>query len=65
MLLQPTQSDCEHSHSITGDYKMIKRLLPEYQGGQSQPGFMLDVCKACLQELRERPYSPSRRIRGH
>jgi hypothetical protein len=39
---------------------MIKRLLPEYMGGHAQPGYMLDVCKMCLQELQERPYNPVR-----
>ena len=63
--LQAKEDDCDHRHSITGDYQMVKRLLPEYRGGQPQPGYMLDVCKACLKELPERPYSPSRAVRGH
>jgi hypothetical protein len=50
---------CTHGHSITGTYEMIQRFLPEYKGGQPQPGYMLDVCKTCLQELRERPYNPA------
>lgn len=56
---------CSHGHSITGDYEMIKRFLPDYNGGHPQPGYMLDVCKTCSQELQERPYNPSRTGRGH
>jgi hypothetical protein len=64
-LLQAAEGTCLHGHSITGDYGMIMRLLPEYQGSQPQAGYMLDVCKICLQELRERPYRPGRPGRGH
>lgn len=64
-LLKAADGICAHGHSITGDYDMIKRLLPEYEGGHSQPGYMLDVCKACLQELQERPYKQVRRGSGH
>lgn len=55
-LLQAAEGTCSHIHSITGDYGMVRRLLPEYKGGHPQPGYMLDVCKACLKELPERPY---------
>jgi hypothetical protein len=51
------QEICMHMHSITGDFGMILRLLPDYTGGHPQPGYMLDICKACLKELPERPYS--------
>src|SRR5437870_9575299 len=62
-LPQPGQVDCAHGHSVIGDFDMIVRLLPEYKGGHPQPGFMLDVCKACLMELQERPYNPLRHDR--
>ena len=65
MSLQEAEGTCMHGHSITGDYGMIKRLLPEYEGSYPQSGYMLDVCKACLRELEERPYYPQRRGRGH
>jgi hypothetical protein len=64
-LLKAAAGICGHGHSITGDYDMIMRLLPEYKGGHSQPGYMLDVCKACLQELQERPYRQVRRTSAH
>lgn len=64
-LLQATEGSCAHGHSITGPYELIKRFLPEYKGGHSQPGYMLDVCKTCLQELQERPYTPIRPARRH
>ena len=64
-LLKSAADICGHGHSITGDYDMIKRLLPEYEGGHSQPGYMLDVCKACLKELQERPYRQVHRVSGH
>jgi|tagenome__1003787_1003787.scaffolds.fasta_scaffold19150798_1 hypothetical protein len=54
---QAAEGICIHSHSITGDIGMVMRLLPEYKGGPPQPGYMLDVCKACLKELEERPYN--------
>ena len=63
--LQAADGVCAHGHSITGEYETIKRFLPEYMGGHAQPGFMLDVCKTCLQELEERPYNPVRAVRGH
>jgi hypothetical protein len=63
--LHAAQGTCAHGHSITGDYRMIKRLLPEYRGGQPQPGYMLDVCKVCLMALPERPYYPVRPTRKH
>ena len=65
--LQAAAGVCMHGHSVTGSYDTIKRLLPEYMGSDAQPGFMLDVCKACLQVLHERPYNPIRRgtVRGH
>jgi hypothetical protein len=56
---------CIHNHSITGDYDMIMRFLPEYKGGPPQDGYMLDICKSCLQPLQERPYNPVRLGRGH
>jgi hypothetical protein len=56
---------CTHSHSITGDYGMIMRLLPEYKGGLPQSGYMLDVCKSCLKELHERPYNATRPASRH
>src|SRR4051812_39355029 len=59
--IQSGEDHCAHGHSVTGEYETIKRLLPEYMGGHAQPGFMLDVCKLCLQELQERPYNPMRR----
>ena len=52
-----SQEMCNHSHSITGDFAVVKRLLPEYVGGHPQAGYMLDVCKECLTELPERPYN--------
>jgi hypothetical protein len=58
---QATVVQCEHGHSITGEYQAIMRQLPTYMGGHPQPGYMLDVCKLCLQELQERPYNPIRR----
>ena len=64
-LQHASEGVCTHGHSITGDYDMIKRLLPDYKGSEPQPGYMLDVCKICLQELPERPYNPTRAIRGH
>jgi hypothetical protein len=60
---QAVQETCAHGHSVIGDFDMIIRLLPEYKGGHSQPGYMLDVCKACLMELQERPYNPMRAYR--
>ena len=59
-VLQSHQAGCTHGHSITGDYEMVIRLLPEYSGAHPQPGYMLDVCKECLRELNERPYNASR-----
>src|SRR6478609_3559208 len=59
--LEAAEGTCRHDHSITGDYGMIMRLLPEYKGSEPQPGYMLDVCKTCLQELQERPYNPPRK----
>lgn len=64
-LLQAAEGTCAHVHSITGDYGMVQRLLPEYKGGQPQPGYMLDVCKDCLKELPERPYNPPYPGRRH
>ncbi len=58
--LKALEGICVHGHSITGDYEMIKRFLPEYEGSHPQLGYMLDVCKGCLQELQERPYVPAR-----
>src|SRR6188768_818783 len=52
---------CNHKISITGDFWLIKRLLPEYTGGEPLPGYMLDICKTCLKELPERPYAPAYR----
>jgi|SRR5688572_13519807 len=63
--LKALEGTCEHGHSITGDFEMIMRFLPEYKGGHPEQGYMLDVCKACLQELQERPYNPSRVRRSH
>jgi hypothetical protein len=63
--LQAAAGLCTHRHSIVGEYEVIKRFLPEYMGGRSQPGYMLDVCKSCLQELQERPYNPTRPGRRH
>jgi hypothetical protein len=63
--LEQAKGTCAHGHSITGDIGMIIRLLPEYEGGRPQAGYMLDVCKACLIELPERPYNPGRRIVRH
>jgi hypothetical protein len=51
-----SQGDCAHGHSITGSFEQIQRLLPDFKGEQPQPGYMLDICKTCLQVLRERPY---------
>ncbi len=62
--LLAAEGTCAHGHSITGDFELIKRFLPEYKGSHPQEGYMLDVCKACLQELHERPYNPSRAGRG-
>src|SRR5215218_7676848 len=56
---------CVHGHSITGDYDMIKRLIPSYAGSHPEPGYMLDVCKTCSQELQQRPYNPARPGRGY
>src|SRR5687768_6205334 len=64
-LLTAAEGLCAHGHSITGQYETIKRFLPDYMGGHSQPGYMLDVCKTCFQELQERPYNPVRPGRGH
>jgi hypothetical protein len=64
-LLKASEGLCTHGHSVTGDYGMIKRLLPEYDGGHPQPGYMLDVCKTCLKELPERPYQPAYPGRRH
>lgn len=64
-LLKAAEGTCAHLHSVTGDYAMVKRLLPDYEGGHSQPGYMLDVCKACLKELPERPYQPAYPGRRH
>ena len=58
--LQAGAAGCSHGHSLTGDFDMIKRLLPAYAGGHPQEGYMLDICKTCLQELPERPYNASR-----
>jgi hypothetical protein len=63
--LQAAEGTCLHGHSVTGDYGMIMRMLPEYKGHHPQAGYMLDVCKACLQELEERPYKPGRPRRWH
>jgi hypothetical protein len=63
--MQAAEGICVHSHSITGDYDMVVRLLPGYKGGPPQDGFMLDVCKECLKELPERPYNPGRFLRQH
>lgn len=57
-LFEATEGVCTHAHSITGDHGMVMRMLPEYKGGRPQPGYMLDVCKMCMQELQERPYVP-------
>lgn len=57
--LQAAEGSCAHGHSVTGDYGMIMRLLPEYKGGHPHLGYMLDVCKACLTELPERPCHPT------
>ena len=65
MSLQAMEETCAHGHSITGDFGMIMRFLPEYKGNHPQPGYMLDVCKACLQELQERPYNAARARRSH
>lgn len=59
-LVQAGLGGCTHNHSVTGDFEMIKRLLPAYQGGPPQDGYMLDICKDCLKELHERPYNTSR-----
>jgi hypothetical protein len=59
------QEICMHMHSITGDFGMILRLLPDYAGGHPQQGYMLDICKACLKELPERPYSMAWPLRRH
>src|SRR6476659_7167496 len=59
------EGSCKHGNSVIGDYGMIKRLLPEYTGGEPQKGYMLDVCKACLKELPERPYNPAYPGRRH
>lgn len=64
-LLQADEGICTHRYSVTGDYEMIKRLVPEYAGGHPQPGYMLDVCKTCLKELQERPYNPGRATRHY
>jgi hypothetical protein len=58
--LQADQGACIHVHSITGNFDMVRRLLPEYAGGKPQDGYLLDVCKSCLKELEERPENPSR-----
>ena len=58
-------STCKHAHSVTGDFGLVQRLLPEYNGGHPQPGYMLDICKICLKELPERPYNPSWPPRHH
>ena len=58
-LLQADQGACIHVHSITGNFGMVQRLLPEYVGGPPKKGYLLDVCKACLKELEERPENPS------
>ncbi len=65
--LHATQGTCAHGHSITGSFEQIKRLLPGFAGKQPQPGYMLDICKTCLQVLRERPYNsrrPATRLRS-
>ena len=64
-LLENEEGGCEHTHSITGDYAMVKRFLPEYSGGHPQHGYMLDVCKECMKELAERPYYPSYHRKQH
>jgi hypothetical protein len=51
---------CAHGHSITGSFEQIQRLLPDFRGEQPQPGYMLDICKTCLQVLQERPYDSRR-----
>ncbi|MEA2574966.1 MAG: hypothetical protein QOH93_2264 [Chloroflexia bacterium] len=56
---------CTHMHSITGDFGMMMRLLPEYTGGHPQHGYMLDVCKTCLKVLPERPYAGGGYRKGH
>lgn len=58
--LRVPQGACVHGHSITGSFEQIKRLLPDFAGEQPQPGYMLDICKTCLQVLRERPYESRR-----
>jgi hypothetical protein len=55
-----SQGACAHGHSITGSFEQIQRLLPDFRGEQPQPGYMLDICKTCLQVLRERPYDSRR-----
>jgi hypothetical protein len=59
-LPQANLNSCDHSHSITGEYDVIKRLLPGYTGGPAQEGYMLDICKSCLIALPERPYNANR-----
>lgn len=59
-LLRADTGACMHGHSITGSFETIQRLLPEYTGGPPQPGYILDICKLCLMELRERPIDPGR-----
>jgi hypothetical protein len=59
-LPQISAGSCGHFHSITGEYEVIKRLLPGYTGGPPQEGYMLDICKSCLMALPERPYNANR-----
>lgn len=59
-LLHSADGSCLHNHSITGDFELVKRLLPTYTGGPPQEGYMLDICKTCLKELPERPYNANR-----
>ncbi|MEO8286164.1 MAG: hypothetical protein ABI670_06975 [Chloroflexota bacterium] len=59
------QATCPHTHSVTGDFPMVKRLLPDYRGGQPETGYMLDICKTCLKALPERPYNPIRAMGRH
>ena len=59
-LLRADDGSCMHAHSITGNFDMVRRLLPEYVGGPPQKGYILDVCKSCFQELEERPENPGR-----
>jgi hypothetical protein len=64
-LLRAAEGACIHTHSVTGNFDMVRRLLPEYAGGPPQKGYVLDVCKACLKELEERPENPGAWARRH